>query len=270
MHVERTQTKHALECGECDIKSTEAVSDEMEHRADEQSQQASQPHVDERVHGDQLAQVCVICGRDVLVGVRGKEATQHKERRRDVYGANVTGDEQEVHRGRAILRGILSAEHGVQRREEHDARGDHIQVYKKAAHRYEHLKPQCVFAQLKCELEVTAGCFTGLAPRRDMRVDFRLRCSAVVSAQLAGDHTRCLVNIQRPCRLKLTGIRSCRLCHEHDVHEVEGTPPADALGKHTCLVSVVILHQHVFCSCGPGRVHAVGFDARDRTRVLGS
>ena len=96
MHVERTQTKHALECGECDIKSTEAVSDEMEHRADEQSQQASQPHVDERVHGDQLAQVCVICGRDVLVGVRGKEA-RHQERRRNLYGANVSCHEQEVH-----------------------------------------------------------------------------------------------------------------------------------------------------------------------------
>ncbi len=80
----------------------------MEHRADEQSEQPRQPHVDERVHGDQLAQVCVICGRDVLVGVRGKEARHHKERRRDVYGANVTGDEQEVHSGRAIL----SAGHG--------------------------------------------------------------------------------------------------------------------------------------------------------------
>jgi hypothetical protein len=156
--------------------------------------------------------------------------------------------------------------------EEHDARGDHIQVYKKEADGYEHLKPQCVFAQLKYELEVTAGCFTSLAAGREsLRVcAFRLRCSAVVSRQLAGDHTRCLVNIQRPCCLKLTGIRSCRLCHEHDVHEVEGTPPADALGKHTCLVSVVILHQHAFCSCWSGRVHAVGFDARNCTRVLGS
>jgi len=74
-----------------------ATSCKFRHWIDEQSEQACQPHVDERVHGDQLAQVCVICGRDVLVGVRGKEATQHKERRRDVYGANVTGDEQEVH-----------------------------------------------------------------------------------------------------------------------------------------------------------------------------
>jgi hypothetical protein len=38
----------------------------------------------------------VICGRDVLVGVRGKEA-RHQERRRNLYGANVTSHEQEVH-----------------------------------------------------------------------------------------------------------------------------------------------------------------------------
>ena len=78
MHVKHSQTKHALERSECDVHCAEAVSDEMEHRADEQSEQACQPHVDERVHGDELAQVCVICGRDVVVGVRGKEATQHK------------------------------------------------------------------------------------------------------------------------------------------------------------------------------------------------